>query len=98
MAFYWRHQVDNVASPVVDSPSELLNYNDVYYEDHALRVKPPDNAGYVGLVQTVGIRRCQGVAAFVVRMSVVAANPDEGDGMDVEQREKLGPEIGVEGG
>ena len=69
MAFCWRHQVDNVFSPIFYSPSELLNYNDKYYEDYAYRVKQENSTEYVGLVQTVGIRRCHPNYRFLNRIS-----------------------------
>ena len=69
MAFYWRHQVDNVFSPKFDFPQELLNYDDPYYEDYACRVREEATAANNGLVQTVGIRHCSSDYRFLNRIS-----------------------------
>ena len=69
MAFYWQHQVGNTFSPVFDSPLELLNYQDTYFEDYAYRIRTEQPNAYSGFVQTVGVRHCHPNYHFLNRIS-----------------------------
>lgn len=69
MPFYWQHRVYNTLFPKFDSPAELLQYNDPYFEDYACRVKGESTVAYNSFVQTIGIRRCYPDFRFLNRIS-----------------------------
>lgn len=69
MPFRWQHQVNNTRSPQFDSPLNLLQYNDLYFEDYAYRVQSEEQNTYSGMVQTVGVRHCYPDYRFLNRIS-----------------------------
>ena len=69
MSFYWQHQVYDEKSPAFDSPLELWQFHDRYFEDFICRKKSEKKKPYEGYVQTVGVRHCYPDYHFFNRIS-----------------------------